>query len=431
MAYIKLREFGPIRACRMEIRPFSVLTGPQASGKSTIAKAIFFFRTIAQDFIDQIQTRNHEDVYHTTFENDLKKRLRSKFLQMFGSSWSMPIEMELFYEYAKRTTIEVYLRPSDNDPVRNFIDFSFGDTIRDFIKQYENYTERVWDEESWQKLQQDVRTLFSDGYDTIYVPAGRSLITLLTDQLMPLLSSEGRSLDFCMQSYVQKISSIRPQIRGGLSDLLDTVLHTTQLKVNQDALRYLTKLMQGVLRARYVYDRGEEQLFFDKNHYVKINFASSGQQESVWVFNLLYFHLVQNRKIFLIMEEPEAHLYPDSQKRMAEAIGLFAHEGNQVLVTTHSPYILGQFNNMLYAGALQEKAAGQYEKQLHDALNPLTYLSLSKTRAAHVHDGKVDEAIQNDLIRNELIDDVSIEINEETDALMNVESRMDKGIDNA
>ena len=418
MAKIELRQFGPIHHCVMESKPFTVLTGPQASGKSTIAKVVFFFRTVAQDFIEQIQTRSLEDIYHTTFENDLKKRLRSKFLQMFGSSWSMPMDMKLRYEYAKWVTIEIFLAPDRNIPSRNFIDFSFGDKIWEFIANYKDYTERTWDEAALQEFQKKVQDLFSDGYETIYVPAGRSLITLLTDQLSPLLSAEGRSLDFCMQSYVQKIISLRPQLRGGFSELIGTVLHTTQIKVNQAALRHLTDLMGKVLHARYVYDRGEEQLFFDKTHYVKINFASSGQQEAVWVLNLLYFYILQNKKVFLIMEEPEAHLYPDSQKGMAEAIGLFTRAGNQVMVTTHSPYILGQFNNMLYAGELQERADEKHRKRLHEILNPLTYLSLGQSDAVHVHNGHTEVAIQDGLIQNELIDGVSAEINDEMDRLL-------------
>ena len=66
---------------------------------------------------------------------------------------------------------------------------------------------------------------------------------------------------------------------------------------------------------------------FSPRKYVKINFSSSGQQEAVWIFNLLYFYILRNKKIFLIMEEPEAHLYPTSQKRMAEALGVFARGG--------------------------------------------------------------------------------------------------------
>lgn len=197
--------------------------------------------------------------------------------------------------------------------------------------------------------------------------------------------------------------------------------------MNQAALRHLKDLMGKVLHARYVYDRGEEQLFFDKMHYVKINFASSGQQEAVWVLNLLYFYILQNKKVFLIMEEPEAHLYPDSQKGMAEAIGLFTRAGNQVMVITHSPYILGQFNNMLYAGELQERVDEKHGKRLHEILNPLIYLSLGQSDAVHVHNGHTEAAVQDGLIQNELIDGVSAEINEEIDRLLELGWSINEG----
>lgn len=41
MAKMELKQFGPIHHCVMESKPFTVLTGPQASGKSTIAKVVF------------------------------------------------------------------------------------------------------------------------------------------------------------------------------------------------------------------------------------------------------------------------------------------------------------------------------------------------------------------------------------------------------
>jgi putative uncharacterized protein GK3268 len=432
MQKITLHKVGPIDDCQMDVQRFTVLTGSQASGKSTIAKAIFFFRTIAQDVIGQMQTRNLADAYRTTLENDLKKRLRNKFLQIFGSSWAMPQEMKLRYEYARWMTIELYLVPDRNAPYRNFVEFQFGEKIVDFLKKYDDYAEQTWDEQSWKDVQREINELFSDGYETIYVPAGRSLITLLTDQLVSILSSdEGRSLDFCMQAYVRRILSLRSQIRGGFSHLLDEVLHTTQIKVDRETLRYMERLMKKVLHVRYSYDRGEEQLFFDDHRYVKINFSSSGQQEAIWVFNILYFYLLQNQKVFLIVEEPEAHLYPDSQKGIAEAIGLFAGVGNQVFVTTHSPYILGQFNNMLYAGAIEKKAKDGDAEKLHDILNPLSYIKAAEAYAAYVCDGKVDSAVNEGLIRNELIDGASIEINDEMDRLLELGWAMEGEAQNA
>ena len=42
MSKIEIKDLGPVNECVMDIDHFMVLTGAQASGKSTIAKAIFF-----------------------------------------------------------------------------------------------------------------------------------------------------------------------------------------------------------------------------------------------------------------------------------------------------------------------------------------------------------------------------------------------------
>ena len=46
MERIVINKLGPIGHCDVEINDFMVFTGPQASGKSTIAKSIFFFKNI-------------------------------------------------------------------------------------------------------------------------------------------------------------------------------------------------------------------------------------------------------------------------------------------------------------------------------------------------------------------------------------------------
>lgn len=64
--------------------------------------------------------------------------------------------------------------------------------------------------------------------------------------------------------------------------------------------------------------------------------------------NLLFFYLLEDKPSCIILEEPEAHLYPDSQKYMAEALGDFVNVGNQIVVMTQSPYILGELNSLEY-----------------------------------------------------------------------------------
>ncbi len=130
------------------------------------------------------------------------------------------------------------------------------------------------------------------------------------------------------------------------------------------------------------------------------------------MFNLLYYYLLERTPIFLIIEEPETRLYPDAQKAITEALGLFRHERNQVMMTMHSPYILGELNNLLFANTIP--------KNLRDKL-PMSELELlpeHAVRVEHVEGGLVADGISDGFIQNELIDGASAEINEEMQMLM-------------
>lgn len=72
---------------------------------------------------------------------------------------------------------------------------------------------------------------------------------------------------------------------------------------------------------------GEERLQLENGKYVRINFASSGQQEVVWILNVLFYYLLNNKKIYFIIEEPESHLFPNAQKLIAEFIALVQKGG--------------------------------------------------------------------------------------------------------
>ena len=45
MQKIIIHQLGPVEHCELEINDFMIFTGPQASGKSTIAKSVFFFKS--------------------------------------------------------------------------------------------------------------------------------------------------------------------------------------------------------------------------------------------------------------------------------------------------------------------------------------------------------------------------------------------------
>lgn len=61
--------------------------------------------------------------------------------------------------------------------------------------------------------------------------------------------------------------------------------------------------------------------------------------------------MLKKENAFVIIEEPEAHLYPSLQNKVVEFIAYFANMNNSsVLITTHSPYILTSVNALYCAG---------------------------------------------------------------------------------
>ncbi|MBE6096661.1 MAG: ATP-binding protein [Schwartzia succinivorans] len=417
---LKLKNLGPIKDCEIAVDDFTVLTGPQASGKSTIARAIYFFRTLKEDIFDQVTHQPSEDEYENNIHRSVEKKLRSKFLRIFGSTWSMSKDMSMEYFYAPHVKIRAFLEPNRNYSYRNFVSFELDEKIRDFLCRYENH-EYIWEQDkARQELRREIDELFQDEYETVYIPAGRSLITVLTDRLAGIMDADDRTLDYCMRSYIRLTLNKRAEFKEGVSGLLDEKLHMTQAKIDHDKLDLLLSIMDRVLQGRYSYQMGEERLNLKNHKYVKINFASSGQQEVVWVFNLLYYYLLERSRIFLIIEEPEAHLYPDAQKAITEALGLFGHERNQVFMTTHSPYILGELNNLLFANTIPEAWSDRLPMPKLELLPGL------HTSVKHVKDGYVKEGIQDGFIQNELIDGASDEINDEMQELMELSVKWDE-----
>lgn len=66
--------------------------------------------------------------------------------------------------------------------------------------------------------------------------------------------------------------------------------------------------------------------------------------------------MLNQEKAFVLIEEPETHIYPLLQKRIMEFITIFANiQESRVFITTHSPYILNIMNNLYYAGVLADE----------------------------------------------------------------------------
>lgn len=423
LQHIKIQKLGPIDYCEIDVEPMMVLTGAQGAGKSTVAKAIYFFKMFKVIVLQQIQKEQLIRLFmeeKNTLQYRIMKELRSVFLQEFGSTWGMSSELCLHYEFDKEYWISLKLIQDKNNP--NYIWIEFSEKLRALIKKWEK--QFVTDEGamSAEEIKDVIAQDMNDRYDVVYIPAGRSMMTLLSSHINYMYSTmddvQKRMIDYCTKNYLEMTMKLKPAFAKSRGEMIDNVLQTTTERLNRNVMSYAQKLMERILKGEYLYSEGEERLLIDcqKKNYVKINFASSGQQESVWILNILFYYLLYGKKTYVIIEEPESHLFPDAQKVITEFITLFYNQGNQVLLTTHSPYVLGSLNNMLYANKLNRKGIKEIEK----VVNSKIWLDDKKMEAYFVADGKTESCkdIEMCSIKNEVIDEVSGVINEEFDKLL-------------
>ena len=274
-----------------------------------------------------------------------------------------------------------------------------------------NYTQKI------NKLIENDISNFST-YDQIFIPAGRSFFSNIQSSIFSFLSSN-KSLD----PFLIEFGSFYESFKRFASD--------ENIEVeNEKSEKEFKDLIDNILNSNYLREKGKDFLLHKDKRKVNLSNASSGQQEILPLLIILKTLMkVQfpNGGATLYIEEPEAHLFPNSQKKIIQLLArVFNSSKNefQIIVTTHSPYILSSFNNLMYAGSLVEKLEETRSNKALDIIPKdeiiepavLSAFSLDiKGQKANL----IDEETK--LISQNILDGVSNEISIEFGKLLDIE----------
>lgn len=182
-----------------------------------------------------------------------------------------------------------------------------------------------------------------------------------------------------------------------------------------------------MLRGDYVNESDGEKLYYSDREYVKLMYASSGQQEVLWILLLIFIRILEQRKVFLVLEEPEAHLFPSAQKDIIELIALLINStGSTVFITTHSPYILTSINLSVYSAKVENRILSSttpiVKKLLRISPNQMDAFIIDNSNG-FIFNSIKDKDEQ--LIDATQIDGISNFINQATERIMDLEIQHD------
>lgn len=359
MQKLIIHNFRQIKEASVDIRQLMFLIGEQGSGKSTIAKLIYFFKSLRQDYIDLIT--------HSTISNNQQilesflKAIQDKFAIYFGytSHYSNDFEIKFYFSVDNDDFIKLFKNKRLCVEFSENLWHSLCQTTKYLIKsngQQESETSsNFFVKEKMKNVYLDaVRAkasdVFSDQKETLFIPAGRNITVSFPEQFQLLFfGAIGASALKGVETNTIDINLMRDFC--SYSKFLVDYFSDDRHNINPSSpfLLSFSEKIATILQGKYNNRGGNERLYFSKEGFVPLNIASSGQQESIRIIQDLIYILIQKEKTTRIVEEPEAHLFPSAQILLVELMIMVAnYTGTQFILTTHSPFIMTAFNNLLY-----------------------------------------------------------------------------------
>jgi predicted ATPase len=333
---VEIQNFLAIRKGRFSLGNITTIIGRQATGKSILAKIVYFGRSYIDSFFS--------DLVDDEFDlRKFKSEKLKRFLEIFGGLDGYDKKFSISYEFGSYK-VEV-IRQSDSGRIRLDVSDNFERTAAAVKKEYKKFRS-TWNSDEKRRVRppskffffrenEAVRDFYTSVPSALFVPASRSFYSNISDELFTFLAASER-VDPLVAEFGSFFEFAKRRASGDFYGTVD----------GMDYAKKINEKIEPVIDGHFVREKSKE---FIRTSWGKVPLrsSSSGQQEALpLLFSLLEYPGNESGPHLLIVEEPEAHLFPDAQKYILDLIVEQAIKNScRILFTTHSPYVLACLNN--------------------------------------------------------------------------------------
>lgn len=340
--YLIIRNFGPVKEAKIELKPYLILIGGQGTGKSTIAKLLSIFQeklwylsVLSQEKDACLESFKKcgihryftKDTYLEYRKDDLYLVFDEKFTISYQGKTNpeelQPLLFSLLTENLKKFAGVVKSDLQELTHTLQKSDKQEEVQLKDYLKDYlaQQYRASI------------IQSTFSNTGDLLYIPAERNLAASFSGNLASVMVSgiplQDKLLNFI--SYFEKARAEHP-----VYDI--PFLHLTY---------FYSKDEEGIRIP------GVEKPF-------PLTECSSGIQALLPMLMVLDYCIDNGIFKGYVIEEPEQNLFPDNQ---LAALRYIISKNNchqsSCVITTHSPYLLSGINLSLMAGRIAQNETFQ------------------------------------------------------------------------
>lgn len=333
MSRIKVKNFGPIRRGFvgndgwLDIEKVTVLIGNQGSGKSTVAKLISTLSWIEKDLFRSDGS---------TLRLRKQERIFKKYLEYHRINTYLKDDTEIQYEgKAYRITYKTGSNLKIDKIGADFFlpKITYFPAERNFVSSVKkSSTEQAL--KLWAQSLQEFKEIFQEAKEnfnekeTFQLPIGNA--TLEYSKLNGILYVKGS--DYKIQ----------------LSDSASGFQSSVPLFVVANYVSLLLEKEQEM-------DEQQRDIFKKESAKILKDDSYTEEQRRILLSNLAsQFNI---KRTLNIIEEPEQNLFPNSQQEMLYKLLEYNNKVkyNQLIITTHSPYIIGYMTLAVKAKELYKK----------------------------------------------------------------------------
>ncbi len=413
MEKIKIENFAGIKSMDFEFKSINILIGPQGSGKSVTVKLLYFFKSFFNEILRSIDSDESK--------RELDKKQKEKFVTYFPKdSWPKG-SFKITYTL-ETTTIKI-------EKSGNQLNFDYSDNLKKLITKVRKVSldekKRISEDPKRssysfkRELEEKLENCFKQEISTesmasqFFIPAGRSFFANIQKSIFSFLS-DNRSLDPFLIEF---------------GSFYENLKRFYNRDINADRVdKEFDEIISQILNSKYLREKEKDFLVHNDTRKVNLSNASSGQQETlplVVILRVLNELQFSGSGATIYIEEPEAHLFPIAQKAMVKILARTFNNKNskfQIIVTTHSPYILSSFNNLLQASRLTKLKPAE-SKNISKVVPKQEQINPDLLSAYSLNFGRKDNLIEDEskLISQTILDSVSNEIALEFGKLLDIE----------
>ena len=424
MTRIRVKDFGPIGAANVELKPLTVFMGPNNSGKSYLSLSIYCLsrilaaerRGVAQwpgyftswprvvfphELIARTETALNEewlnassvprtttkigelpqsiqDILRTAdraladslggmFGNELQRCYGKELPQLIRSnnaSFATSFEVEVSDDTAElhwsMRSHEQEIHTADWKDNQRERVIEFGTDIPP-ISYLRDDPGYFLDSVTRTSTLRIVRGLLPNAH---YVPASRSGILLGHKTLVAMIVGQSS------RAWIEPMEI--PRLPGVITDLIqELLLFRPNMGRNTSSREVVEFLEQEVAKGTVDVEMRLEypEIFYENDTGKFLLHEVSSMISEVAPIVLYLKYLVRRNQLFII-EEPESHIDSENQRKLARAIVMLVNSGVKVLLTTHSDFFVNQLNNLLLLSRVAPRRRPRRTYKRNEILNP-------------------------------------------------------------